>query len=372
MRSLLQIMAESALRQASDIFITVGVPPVLKIEGQLQRLPGEPLKPEETAYMAAELSVKRDELGRDGGPGERDFSVSLPDVGRFRANVFLQRGSVAISIRRIYSSLPSPESLRIPLAVQELADRTKGLVLVTGPAGSGKTTTLATLIDRINHRRECHVLTLEDPIEYLHRHGRSIINQREIGGDTRSYAEGLRSALRESPDVILIGEMRDLETIAIALTAAETGHLVLSTLHTVGTAMSIDRIVDVFPPNQQQQVRIQLSTVLQAVVSQQLLPSVDATRIAAFEVMLVNPAVRNMIRESKTPQIDSVLQMNAASGMRTMDMSLAELVNEGRVLLEDARPFSINQDTFLRMVRPEKRTNPDDGSAKPRSKHPGG
>jgi twitching motility protein PilT len=372
MRSLLEIMAESARQHASDIFITVGVPPVLKIEGQLKRMAGEPLRPDETAYMAAELSVKRDELIQQGNAGERDFSVSLPDIGRFRANVFLQRGSVAISIRRIYSELPSPEVLRIPPAVLSLAERTKGLVLVTGPAGSGKTTTLATLIDLINHHRDCHVLTLEDPIEYLHRHGRSIINQREIGGDTRSYAEGLRAALRESPDVILIGETRDLETISIALTAAETGHLVLSTLHTVGTAMTIDRIVDVFPSNQQQQVRIQLSTVLQAVVSQQLLLASNGKRMAAFEVMLVNPAIRNMIRESKTPQIDSVLQMNAASGMRTMDMSLAELVNEGLVHLDDASPYCISPETFLRMVRPEKRTNPDEGVGKARRSRPGG
>jgi twitching motility protein PilT len=365
MRSLLEIMAESARQQASDIFITVGVPPVLKVEGQLRRLPGDPLKPEDTAYMAAELNIKRDELVQEGSAGERDFSLSLPEVGRFRVNVFLQRGSVAISIRRIYSRLPTPEELRIPSAVLDLATRTKGLVLVTGPAGSGKTTTLATLIDRINRNRECHVLTLEDPIEILHRHNRSIVNQREIGGDTRSYAEGLRASLRESPDVILIGEMRDLETISIALTAAETGHLVLSTLHTVGTAMTIDRIVDVFPPNQQQQVRIQLSTVLQAVVSQQLLPSTDGRRVPAFEVMLVNPAVRNMIRESKTPQIDSVLQMNAAAGMRTMDMSLADLVNDGLVAPDDALPFSLNQETFLRMCRPEKRTNPDGAPRKP-------
>ena len=372
MRSLLEIMAECVRQGASDIFITVGIPPVLKVDGQLRRMPGDPLMPEETAYMAAEISVKKDELVSIGNPGERDFSISLPNIGRFRANVFLQRGSVAISVRRIYSALPSPEALRIPEPVLELSKRTKGLVLVTGPAGSGKTTTLATLIDRINHQRECHVLTLEDPIEYLHRHGRSIINQREIGDDTRTYAEGLRAALRQSPDVVLIGEMRDLETIAIALTAAETGHLVLSTLHTVGTAMTIDRIVDVFPSNQQQQVRIQLSTVLQAVVSQQLIPSVHTNQVPAFEVMLVNPAIRNMIREHKTPQIDSVLQMNAEAGMCTMDMSLAELVNAGDVLLDAALPYSLNQETFLRMVRPEKRTFPDESAAKPRRRRSDG
>jgi len=366
MRSLLEIMAESARQHASDIFITVGVPPVLKIEGRHVRMAGDPLKPEETAYMAAELSVKRDELIQNGNPGERDFSVSLPEVGRFRVNVFLQRGSIGISIRRIYSSLPSPETLRIPAAVLDLADRQKGLVLVTGPAGSGKTTTLATLIDRINKRRECHVLTLEDPIEFVHQNKKSVVSQREVGTDTKAFGAALRAAIRQDASVVLVGEMRDLETIAIALTAAETGHLVLSTLHTVGTSMTIDRIVDVFPPNQQQQVRIQLSTVLQAVVSQQLLPTLDGKRAAAFEVMLVNPAVRNMIRESKTPQIDSVLQMNAAMGMRTMDTSLADLVNEGQVACEEALPYSLNQDTFLRMVRPEKRTNPDDAPGKAR------
>ena len=245
--------------------------------------------------------------------------------------IFNQRGSCAISIRRIYLELPDPKALRIPDAVLDLARLNRGLVLVTGPTGCGKTTTLAAVIDKINRERSCHVLTLEDPIEYLHRHRASIINQREIGTDTLSYAAGLRAAMRESPDVILIGEMRDLETISIALTAAETGHLVLSTLHTVGAAKTIDRIVDIFPPNQQQQVKVQLSTVLQSVVSQQLIPSVPFGRVPAFEIMKVNGAIRNMIREGKTPQIEGVMQMAGDQGMSTMDNSLVELYRTGAI-----------------------------------------
>jgi twitching motility protein PilT len=232
----------------------------------------------------------------------------------------------------------------------DLANRQKGLVLVTGPTGCGKTTTLAALINRINQERSCHILTLEDPIEYLHRHASSIVNQREIGTDSKSYERALRAALRQSPDVIQIGEMRDLETIAIALTAAETGHLIFSTLHTVGAAKTIDRIIDVFPPNQQQQIRIQLSTVLQAVVSQQLLPGSDGGLQPAFEIMLVNSAIRNMIREGKTPQIDGVIQMNSNQGMITMDMSLASLLRQGKINRDEALFYAVNPDALQRYL----------------------
>ena len=246
--------------------------------------------------------------------------------------------------------MPDAGALGIPESVMSLTNCQKGLVLVTGPTGCGKTTTLAALVNKINQERACHIVTLEDPIEYLHRHHKSIVNQREIGSDSQSYQRALRAALRQSPDVILIGEMRDLETIAIALTAAETGHLVLSTLHTVGAAKTIDRIIDVFPQGQQQQIRVQLSTVLQAVVSQQLLPAQDGGLNPAFEIMLINSAIRNMIRENKTPQIDGVIQMNAPSGMVSMDASLAGLLRQGLIGREDALHYAVNPEAMLRFL----------------------
>jgi twitching motility protein PilT len=348
-----QIMKEAVRLDASDIFITVGVPPTFKVHGMLQAMPdADKLTPADTEEYAQQLFVKERDYQAFLEQGERDFSLSLPDTGRFRVNVFNQRGSYAVSIRRIYTKLPDPDELGLPESVMMLADKIKGLVLVTGPTGCGKTTTLAALIDKINRNRACHVLTLEDPIEYLHHHQRSIINQREIGTDSQSYQLALRAALRQSPDVIQIGEMRDLETISIALTAAETGHLVLSTLHTVGAAKTIDRIIDVFPSDQQQQVRVQLSTVLLAVVSQQLIPSeqAEAGRVPAFEVMIVNSAIRNMIREGKTPQIDGVIQMNRAQGMVSMDTSLADLYKRGLISQEDAMHYCVNHETLQRYI----------------------
>lgn len=353
--TIMEIMQEAVRMDASDIFITVGVPPTFKVKGKLCTLPDtDRLTPTETEGYARQLFVKERDYAAFLDHGEQDFSLSLPDIGRFRINVFNQRSSVAVSIRRIFTALPDPAVLGIPAAVMDLTNRMKGLVLVTGPTGCGKTTTLAALVDRINQERACHVLTLEDPIEYLHHHQRSIINQREIGSDTQSYQQALRAALRQSPDVILIGEMRDLETMSIAMTAAETGHLVFSTLHTVGAAKTIDRIIDVFPSDQQQQIRVQLSTVLQAVVSQQLLPAQDATasgRVPAFEVMLVNSAIRNMIREGKTPQIDGVIQLNAAQGMITMDTSLAGLYRKNLISWDDALHYSVYPDALQRMLQ---------------------
>jgi twitching motility protein PilT len=349
-----EIMKQAVRLNASDIFITVGVSPTLKIQGVLQAVEeAEPLTPSQTEAFARQLFIKEKDYHEFLDDGERDFSISLPEIGRFRVNVFNQRGSVAISIRRIYTKLPDAAELGLPDAVIGLSDKLKGLILVTGPTGCGKTTTLAALIDRINHNRSCHVLTLEDPIEYLHHHQKSIINQREIGTDTQSYHMALRAAMRQSPDVIQIGEMRDLETVSIALTAAETGHLVFSTLHTIGAAKTIDRIIDVFPPEQQQQIRVQLSTVLLAVVSQQLIPSEQSVdgRVPAFEVMMVNSAIRNMIREGKTPQIDGVIQTNQASGMITMDASLAELYNRKMISGEDALHYCVNHDVMQRYLK---------------------
>jgi twitching motility protein PilT len=351
MEQIVTVLRELVRRNGSDLFITVGKPPVLKVDGALQELTNYSRFSQAETEACAHQLFSNDRLYQEFlQHGEIDFSLSLSEVGRFRVNVFRQRGSCAISIRRIFSQLPDPVSLGIPASIMNLTERHHGLVLVTGPAGCGKTTTLAALIDKINRERACHVLTLEDPIEYLHRHRNSIINQREIGSDSQSYERGLRAALRQSPDVILIGEMRDLETIAIALTAAETGHLVLSTLHTIGAAKTIDRIIDVFPPGQQQQIKIQLSTVLQAVVSQQLLPAVNGNLVPAFEIMLVNNAIRNMIREGKAQQIDGVIQMGGNLGMVTMDMSLAALLRAGRVSRDEALFHAINQEAVLRYL----------------------
>ena len=352
MLDIVEILKEAVRRNASDVFITVGVPPMLKVDGVLVRsgLSDDKLNPADTQAVSERLMTRLRDIQAFQDSGECDFAMSLPEIGRFRVNAFNQRGSCAISIRRIYLDLPDPEALRIPSVVLDLARLNRGLVLVTGPTGCGKTTTLAAIIDKINRERACHVLTLEDPIEYLHRHNTSIINQREIGSDTLSYAAGLRAAMRESPDVILIGEMRDLETISIALTAAETGHLVLSTLHTVGAAKTIDRIVDIFPPNQQQQIKVQLSTVLQAVVSQQLIPSERHGQVPAFEIMRANGAIRNMIREGKTPQIEGVMQMAGDQGMSTMDLSLAALFKAGEISRSDATHYAANPDSMQRYL----------------------
>ncbi len=351
MNQLNNLLAEVVERKASDLFVTVGLVPMIKVDGVLLSLnEHEKMTPNDTEIFARQLFTREKDYQDFVRNGEIDFSLSLPDVGRFRVNVFRQRGSCAVSLRRIYSELPDAEALGIPTSIMNMTGCQKGLILITGPTGCGKTTTLATLINKINNERACHVLTLEDPIEYLHRHHKSIINQREIGSDTRTYQRAMRAALRQSPDVILIGEMRDLETIAIALTAAETGRLVLSTLHTIGTAKTIDRIIDVFPPNQQQQIRMQLSTVLQAVVSQQLIPAVDGGQVPAFEIMLVNSAIRNMIRENKTPQIDGVIQMGAPQGMVTMDYSLASLLKRKLITREDAIYHAVNPEAMMRYL----------------------
>jgi twitching motility protein PilT len=251
----------------------------------------------------------------------------------------------------VASRIPDPEELGLPISVTELAKKNRGLILVTGPTGSGKSTTLASLINMINQQRGDHILTLEDPIEYLHRHNKSIVNQREIGHDSQSYANALRAALRQDPDVILVGEMRDLETISIAITAAETGHLVLSTLHTIGAAKTIDRVIDIFPPFQQQQIRVQMSTVLEAVISQQLIPKKDKQgRVAAIEVMIANPAIRNLIREGKSHQITSIIQTGMKYGMQTMDHSLADLYKKGVISREEAVMYAVDQDVLSRML----------------------
>lgn len=321
---------------ASDLHITVGISPKCRVNGRLVDLGLDKLLPCDTdaivkPMLNERLSTKLIENG------EVDFSYSIANFGRYRVNVFKQRGSYAAVLRLVGTKIPTPESLGIPESVMALAQKKRGLVLVTGPTGSGKSTSLASIIDLINTNYSQHIITLEDPLEYLHTHKKSIVNQREVGLDTNSYANALRAALREDPDVILVGEMRDLDTISIAITAAETGHLVFSTLHTIGAASTIDRIIDVFPPHQQQQIRIQLAMVLEAVISQQLIPKVNGKgRVAAFEVMHATSAIKNLIREAKSYQISSTIQTNKKIGMQTMDDHLFELSAKREISVEDA------------------------------------
>lgn len=336
---------------ASDIFIIAGLPVTYKINGRQER-EGEPLKPADTAAAVADIyAVSRRDSQRIGAyDADDDFSFALPGLGRFRANVLHQRGTLAAVLRVIQFGLPDPAALGIPEAVMRAAAKLKGLVLVTGAAGNGKSTTLACLIDAINRSREGHIITMEDPIEFIHRHEKCIVTQREIGSDCPTYVSALRSALRESPDVILLGEMRDRETIEVAMTAAETGQLLFSTLHTIGAASTVDRIVDVFPAAQQQQVRIQLSMVLQAVISQQLVPTVDGGQTVVFEIMYATPAVRNLIREAKTHQIDTAIQAGAAEGMCTMDGSLLRLYQQGRISRETALTYSVHYEAMQKRL----------------------
>ncbi|SNX55339.1 type IV pilus twitching motility protein PilT [Thermoanaerobacterium sp. RBIITD] len=344
---LLKLVVEKG---ASDLHITVGIPPVLRINGYLEKLDLPPLTPQDTEDMTRDL-LKSDELNKLDETGDIDLSYSVKGLGRFRINAYKQRGTYSLAIRSVSLRIPTLEELGLPSVTRELALKTRGLILVTGPTGSGKSTTLASMIDLINNERNCHILTLEDPIEYLHKHKRSIVNQREIGHDSISYANALRAAMREDPDVILVGEMRDLETIQIAITAAETGHLVLSTLHTIGAAKTIDRIIDVFPPHQQQQIKVQLSNVLEGIISQQLLPKIDNSgRVVAVEVMIATPAIRNLIREGKSFQIQSMIQTGNKFGMITMDMSISQLLKRNLISMDDALTYCVDRENFSRMI----------------------
>ena len=336
---------------ASDIFIIAGRPLSVKIDGKMSIF-GERLMPDDTDRLIHQIYSMAGNRNIDPflQTGDDDFSFSIPGLSRFRVNAYRQRGSLAAVIRVIAFDLPNPDILHIPEEVMSAADFTKGMVLVTGPAGSGKSTTMACIVDRINHSREGHIITLEDPLEYLHRHDKCIVSQREICTDTESYLVSLRATLRQSPDVILLGEMRDYETIQTAMTAAETGHLVLSSLHTTGAANTIGRIVDVFDPSQQRQVSIQLSMVLQAVISQQLVPDINGHNIPVFEVMRLNPAIRNMIRDNKVHQIDGVISSSAHEGMRAMDQSLLELYKQGRITRETALKYASNGDMLKRKL----------------------
>ena len=344
-------MREAVERRASDIHLTVGVPPTLRINGALVRLNLPPLGPADTLRLFESIAPEeRQTFFRQNG--EVDFSHTIHGLSRFRVNAFRQRGSVAIAVRLIPEQVPTLDQLELPEVVATLARKPRGLILVTGPTGSGKSTTMAAMINLINEEQSCNIITLEDPIEYLHRHKKSLINQREVNADTRSFANGLRAALREDPDVILVGEMRDMDTISIAVRAAETGHLVLATLHTSDASQTIDRIIDVFPPYQQQQIRTQLSLTLQGIISQQLLPRRSGTgRAVAVEILVATPAVRNLVREGKSHQLLTVIQTGAKTGMQSMDAALRDLCRAGIVADEEALMRASDPDNFLRLRR---------------------
>lgn len=350
MPSIVEIMRIAHEAGASDVHITVGVPPKMRVNGNLIAMDFPKMLPANTLEVVLEVmsEVQRERFEER---GEYDMSFAIPELGRYRVNAYKQRGTCAMALRLVSTQVPAPEVLGVPDSVINLYERKRGLILVTGPTGSGKSTTLAAIIDKINNNRDAHVITLEDPIEYLHQHKMAMVNQREIGLDSQSYANALRAALREDPDVILVGEMRDFETISVAITAAETGHLVLSTLHTIGAASTVDRVIDVFPPHQQQQIRVQFANVLEAVISQQLIPTMDGRgRVAAFEVMHANHAVRNLIREGKSHQLVSVMQTNRKMGMITMDESITQLYFEGKIDKEMAVQFAVDPDGMQNKV----------------------
>ncbi len=346
-----EILGKAIEKDAADVFLVAGIPVTYKCNGRQIRADDGILMPERLNELIREIyAVSR----RDPGHFEReiddDFSFSVPKLGRFRVNVFRQRGSAAAVVRVIRFGLPDPVKLGIPESILSLADVKKGLVLITGAAGTGKSTTLACIIDRINSSRDGHIITIEDPIEYIHRHNRSIVTQREISIDTPSYLDSLRSALREAPDVILLGEMRDYETVSAAITAAETGVLLFSTLHTASVSNTINRILDVYPSDQQQQVKIQLSQILKGVVCQQLVPTKDGGQVAAFEIMKANTAIQNMIREDKLHQIESAMQTGAAEGMCTMDNSLLKLYRDGIITKDSALVYSVHYENMAKRL----------------------
>lgn len=347
-----EVLNEAVKQQAADIFIVAGQPVTIKVYNKLITLDNTKLSPDKTNQMIHDiysLANHRDDTKLK-EHGDDDFSFSVPGLSRFRVSTYKQRGSFAAVIRIISFELPNPKEIGIDDSIIKLANINKGLILVTGPAGTGKSTTLACMIDYINKTKAKHIITLEDPIEHLHSHCQSIVSQREISIDSDSYVSALRAALRQSPDVILLGEMRDYETINIALTASETGHTVISTLHTLGAATTIDRIIDVFPANQQHQVALQLSMTLETVISQQLVPTIDERLVPVFEVMIMTPAIRNLIREKKIHQIDGIIASHSHNLMMSMETSLLKLYQDGIITKETALIYSTNQDVMKRKL----------------------
>ena len=346
------LLAYMAEHDASDLHLTVGIPPVIRIHGELHPIPELPsLSPEDTSALARGLMSEK-QMGKFERNREIDFAISLRKLGRFRVNCFFQKGSIGLVARAIPAKIPTLADLNLPPLVGEMAKLRQGLVLFTGPTGSGKSSSLAALIDIINLQRRCHIMTIEDPIEFVHFHKMSVVNQRELGDDTFSFAEALKHVVRQDPDVILVGEMRDLETIALAITAAETGHLVFSTLHTIDTAQTIDRIIDVFPPHQQSQIRYQLALVLRAIFTQQLILKASGKgRVPALEILVNTPAVANLVREGKVHQIYSVLQTNTKEGMTTMDNYIKELYLKNIITKQDALQNVHNLVEFDHLLR---------------------
>jgi twitching motility protein PilT len=344
---LLRLIVE---RGASDLHLAVGLPPILRTDGQLVQTAYAFLTPQDTQRLLYDI-LTDEQVQRFESAFELDFSYSIEKLSRFRVNIFRDKGTVAAAFRVIPQRIPTIRELGLPLVLEDLTRRPRGLILVTGPTGSGKSTTLAAMLNLINTERNTHIITIEDPIEYLHVHRSSVINQRELGSDTKSFSNALRSSLREDPDVILVGEMRDLDTISTAITCAETGHLVLATLHTNNAPQTVDRMVDVFPSDQQEQIRFMLSNNLEAVVCQQLLPRAGMPgRVCAMEIMMATPAIRNLIRESKAHQLTSVIQTSANVGMQTMDQSLRDLYQKGLISYDEALTRSMNPDEFKTMV----------------------
>lgn len=345
------LLEEVIKKKASDLHLQVGLPPMLRVDGALVPVTGADALNDETIEALIFAILDEDQKQILLKDKEFDFSFAFGDLGRFRVNAFHERGNLAAALRLIPTDILTIEQLGLPQVVNKFADYPRGLVLVTGPTGSGKSTSLAALINKINTERATHIITIEDPIEYTHKSKKSVIVQREVHYDTYSFSAALRSALRQDPDVVLLGEMRDLETIASAITIAETGHLVFATLHTNSASQSIDRMIDVFPPHQQSQIRTQLSNILMAICSQRLVPAIGGGRIAAAEVLIATPAVRNIIREGKTHQLEAVIQTGAEYGMQSMDKTLASLVHSGTITYEEARMVAVDIDELDRLMR---------------------
>ena len=346
------ILQQAVSENASDVFIVAGRPVSFRKNGVIYTINDERLLPPDTEAMLTEIYKLADDrdLAAFENRGDDDFSFAIPGISRFRVCAYRQRSALSAVIRIITFQLPDPRELGIPEQIIRLGNMENGMALITGPSGCGKSTTLACIIDQINKTKESHIITLEDPLEFLHRHDKSIVSQREINVDTENYVTALRAALRQSPDVILLGEMRDYDTINVAMTAAETGHLLLSTLHTIGAANTIDRIIDVFPANQQRQIAVQLATVLNAVVSQQLVPTVDGKMVPAFEIMTVTPAIRNMIRDNKVHQIDGLIYSSVKDDMISMDTSLMKLCKSGVISRETALTHATNPDMLGKKI----------------------
>ncbi|MBQ6820335.1 MAG: type IV pilus twitching motility protein PilT, partial [Clostridium sp.] len=344
-----ELLKKTIEKKASDLHLTFNLEPTIRVQGKLIKIGDQKLSNSILREFSKEILANRYEEYTN--IGEIDVAYSVENLGRFRVNIYKQRNYDAIAIRVISLKVPSLSELNHPKIIKSIIEKNKGLILITGATGSGKSTTMAAIINEINNTREAHIITLEDPIEYLHKHNKSIINQREIGSDSKSYKSALKAALREDPDVILVGEMRDLDTISIAITAAETGHLVISTLHTIGAAKTLNRIIDVFPPSQQQQIKMQLSSVLEGIISQQLIPTSNKVgRVAALEIMVTTPAIRNLIREGKIYQIDTVIQTGNKYGMINMDMSLINLYNSKVITEEMAMLYSLDKEFIKRII----------------------